>query len=507
MRTNFGIVVILSVLCLLARESFAQGGVSLWTNRFNGSGNNNDEAKAVATDSYGNVFIAGTSVDAGNSSPKVAIIKYSSTGMPLWTNRYEGDAVSALTVDVRGNGNVYVVGNTYRLTGGGRDFVTLAYSGSGIPLWTNAYRNRIDGVGSDLATALAVGVNGDIYVTGYSVETNKTYYSYATVAYSNQGVPLWTNRYSGSANPLGGGNAYGIAVGTNGSVYVTGASQGDYYSDYATIAYSSSGAVLWVNRYGGGVCPDQAKAIAVDNETGNVYVAGHSDFQVNGRPDYVTIAYSGLGLPLWTNRHVNSGDDKPVAIAVGPNGDVIVTGSSSNGPSMDFLTIAYSSSGTLLWTNRYNGPAPYGMGLDKHGNIFVAGYSSGAGNGNDYITIAYSSEGVPLWTNRYGGSYDDIAQAVAVDGAGNVFVTGRLDSNGFRSHDFVTIKYAGQSPSPIPIEMQKAGTETVLTWLDARFGLQSAPFATGPYTNVLGATSPYTNAPTSRQQYFRLKAN
>ncbi|HEX5222780.1 MAG TPA: SBBP repeat-containing protein [Verrucomicrobiae bacterium] len=516
MKMNFGIVVLLFVLCLLTRESFAQGGVSLWTNRFNGTGSNNDEAKAVASDLYGNVVIAGTSVDAGNSSPKFAIIKCSSMGTPLWTNRYHGDVVSALGVDVSGNGNVYVVGNTYRPTSGGRDFVTLAYSSSGIPLWTNTYQNRTDGIGSDLATALAVGGNGNIYVTGYSSETNSTRTAYATIAYSSSGVPLWTNRYTGSTSTLVGSGAYAIAVGANGNVYVTGLSQGDHFTDYATIAYSSDGAVLWINRYGGGVCPDQAKSIAVDNETGNVYVTGYSDFLVDGNPDYVTIGYSSSGLALWTNRLYSSGRNIPVAMAVGANGDVIVTGSSSNAFSgNDFSTIAYSSLGVPLWTNRYNGPAnagdaPYGMALDKSGNIFVTGYSAAIETGNDYVTLAYSSEGVPLWTNRYNRSlnYLDIAQAVTVDGDGNVVVTGRSDSNGFNnSHDFVTIKYAGQSPSPIPIEVQKAGAEIVLTWLDARFELQSAPSATGTYTNVLGAASPYTNASPDWQQYFRLKAN
>src|SRR5947209_16113223 len=82
-----------------------------------------------------------------------------------------------------------------------------------------------------------------------------------------------------------------------------------------------------------------------------------------------------------------------------------------------------------LWTNRYNGPAngnDYAQALvvDGSGNVFVAGYSPGIGSGNDYATLAYSGAGVPLWTNRYSANNDDRAVAMGVDFEGNVFVTG-----------------------------------------------------------------------------------
>jgi hypothetical protein len=45
------------------------------------------------------------------------------------------------------------------------------------------------------------------------------------------------------------------------------------------------------------------------------------------------------------------------------------------------------------------------------------------------------------------------------------------------------------------------------TWTNASFGLQSAPAAEGTYTNIGGATSPYTNVFSDTQRYFRLKLN
>ena len=76
-----------------------------------------------------------------------------------------------------------------------------------------------------------------------------------------------------------------------------------------------------------------------------------------------------------------------------------------------------------LWTNRYNGPGngydqAIAMAVDGSGNVFVTGNSVGSGGNYDYATIAYSGAGVPLWTNRYNGpgNGDDLANAVAVDG-------------------------------------------------------------------------------------------
>jgi len=60
---------------------------------------------------------------------------------------------------------------------------------------------------------------------------------------------------------------------------------------------------------------------------------------------------------------------------------------------------------------------------------------------------------------------------------------------------------------PIPLNAQRLGSNLVLTWTNSAFGLQSAPAATGTYTNLTEAASPYTNPITSAPKFFRLKAN
>jgi hypothetical protein len=60
--------------------------------------------------------------------------------------------------------------------------------------------------------------------------------------------------------------------------------------------------------------------------------------------------------------------------------------------------------------------------------------------------------------------------------------------------------------TPIPLQIQLAGTNTILTWNNPSFALQAAPTITGTFSNIPGAASPYTN-PASSAGFFRLKAN
>jgi hypothetical protein len=88
---------------------------------------------------------------------------------------------------------------------------------------------------------VAVDSSGNVFVTGYSY-VNGSSRDYATIAYSGAGVPLWTNRFNGPANgddhPQ---NRSCLAIDPDGAVYVTGASDGNFTArtayDYATVKY------------------------------------------------------------------------------------------------------------------------------------------------------------------------------------------------------------------------------------------------------------------------------
>jgi hypothetical protein len=68
--------------------------------------------------------------------------------------------------------------------------------------------------------------------------------------------------------------------------------------------------------------------------------------------------------------------------------------------------------------------------------------------------------------------------------------------------------YLGQiTPVLVPLHIQLSENTVILTWTDSAYTLQGAPTATGTYTNISGAASPYTNTISGPARYFRLIAN
>jgi hypothetical protein len=340
--------------------------------------------------------------------------------------------------------NIYIVGHSYRVPYGIADLVTIAYSSVGLPLWTNRYNE----VTNDYVDGFAVAVDqqGSVYVVG-TVGSQRSHFT--TLAYSGAGVPLWTNVY---AAPLTGQSVVtALAVdtsGESGKVYVTGWTG----LDYATVAYSSSGTPLWTNLYA--PTPDQlnaAEAIAVAHQGGAVFVTGRSYDNTTGM-NYATVAYSSAGSVLWTNIYSGSGNntDDPPAIAVDQqNGRVYVTGSSWGGTHSDYATVAYTAEGLPLWTNRFGPGGGQALVVDTSGNVIVTGY---LGTPRSIGTIAYSPAGAPLWTNLFDGSahgddYPTSPSCLALGPNGSIYVAGATQAahGATTNYDFVLLKYV---PSP-----------------------------------------------------------
>jgi len=426
----------------------ANGNI-VWIARYDGTGNSNDQPRAIAVDSRGNVYVTGVSIGAGTDWD-YATVKYDANGNLLWVARYNGfgsgiDLVHALGVDSQGN--VYVTGASAG-SGTSFDYATVKYDANGNQLWVARYNGP--GNRSDYALALAVDGRGDVYVTGYSFGAG-TKSDYATVKYDANGNQLWVARYNGRENDpfFSDDIATAIATDSQGNVYVTGYSRGaDFDTDYLTIKYDANGNRLWAVRYDG---PDNggdlAKSIAVDSQ-GNVYVAGNS--ARNAHLDYATVKYDANGNQLWDARYMSSGYDvsEVSGMTLDSQGNIYVTGFISDlNSGQDYATVKYDANGNQLWDARYSGAGngndkAYGLAVDNQGHVYVTGASWGESLGFDYATVKYDANGNPLWVNRYDGrgSSTDVAYATAVDDQGNVYVAGYSDRSD-TGRDYTTAKY------------------------------------------------------------------
>jgi uncharacterized delta-60 repeat protein len=255
----------------------------------------------------------------------------------------------------------------------------------------------------------------------------------------------WVARYNGPGNE--GDSAADIIVDAAGNVYVAGGSTGSgTSSDYATIKYNKDGSRIWVRRYDGpSHGSDGVVAMAMD-ASGNICVAGTSTGSGTGW-DYATIKYNNDGSELWVARFDGGGIfyEEVRGMAVDATGNVYVTGfNDGSGTYNDYTTIKYSTDGSELWVRRYDGPLQRsddvkGVAVDGTGNVYVTGESVGSGTGVDYATVKYRTDGSELWVRRYDGPSHSVDRAhnLTVDATGNIYVTGYSEGG------FTTVKYNG----------------------------------------------------------------
>lgn len=165
----------------------------------------------------------------------------------------------------------------------------------------------------------------------------------------------------------------------------------------------------------------------------------------------------------WVRRYngPGNGDDAAAKMAVDAQGNVYVAGTSKgDGTGTDIIILKYDPNGNLIWERRYNGPANGNDGardieLDGRGNVYVCGSSIGIGTADDYTLIRYDTSGNQLWVARfnqgpsgfchtgycYEGNGPNIAEHIAIDSSGSVYVTGTSYTGGLRTYDWVTLRY------------------------------------------------------------------
>ena len=270
-----------------------------------------------------------------------------------WGNFGSGDGEFVWPTDIAVDsvGNVYVADNIgiQKFTG----------SGGFIKKW---------GV-SDVPYGIAVDLLDNLYVTLNDYQANNV------MKFTNNGDPLTSFETLGAFNcdstNHGNTNIYGISVSPSGDIYLTLSIHYTPMPDYDAVRrFNSSGRLL--NEWGkdceitcsianGKVC--YAMSIAVDNQSGKVYVADtlHNRIQ--------KFTNTGSFVKSWGNDETL---DQPYGIAVDLAGDVYVA------DTYNHRIKKFDSDGTLLtkWGSNGTGDSefqyPYGLDVDSKGNVYVA---------------------------------------------------------------------------------------------------------------------------------------
>ena len=439
-------LIFLFIVCIFTSGFIFSQVSTVWEKRYNGTGNDYDEATSVFVDAAGNIFVAGASTGAG-SGLDYLVVKYNSGGLVQWVSRYNGPGNGdddAYLVKADNPGNVYVSGAS---TGAGTDYdyCVVKYNSSGAQQWAARYNGPGNGI--DEVYSLQIDNSGNVYVTGYSFGGSSGD-DICTIKYNSSGIEQWVRRYNGSANNDDYGNS--ILLDNSGNVYAVCAStETGSDQDYLVIKYNSAGVLQWTYFYNGpGNSEDFPSSGAID-AGGNIYITGYSVGSGTER-DYCTVKLNNNGQQLWASRYDGpDGWDEAFNVVIDNAGNVYVTGNSAGiGTGDDYCTIKYNNSGNELWVARYSGPGASDdycnwVAVDPTGNVYVTGIEGdGITNVQDIVTIGYSSSGVQQWLQRYNGTGNefDSGNALWVDNQGNVYVTGGSDNPA--NTDFITLKYS-----------------------------------------------------------------
>ncbi len=390
-----------------------------------------NQAVAMSLDNDGNILIGGHGTSTNGDFDYVAL-KYAPSGSLLWNARYAGagdDQVRSMKVD--GEGNTVLTGTS----------VTVKYGTNGAEKWTAPYGGR----------GVAVDPSGDVYVTGFD-ETN-----YATVKlHRDAGTNLWLRTDKVLPGQRGGDVSHVIAVNSESNVFVSG--KAVCYSDprfiylnRRTLSYNTDGGLRWEAGPdvfdGCALFSVNMRALAVTS-SGEAIEAGELSEAI-----FIRKLSTG-GQVLW-NVSLYS---QPIRLGIlksastDKNGFIYLAGEAVARigiPRPVYFAIAkLHPSGTNMWLGSYrNGPGPgiqiaHAVVVDDAGNVYGTGQSPGTNTAGDYTTIKYSPAGQELWVQRYDGPAhgEDVATAIAVAPDGSVYVTG-WSTTSSNLIEITTIKY------------------------------------------------------------------
>jgi len=296
-----------------------------------------------------------------------------------------------------------------------------------------------------------------------------------------------------------------VATDSQGNTYVAGHTGSTYWSPQlgplphhggwdtfvAKIPAGGSG-FEWVQLLGGSSW-EHAGTIAVDQQTGDVIVTGYTlstDWDLGGAdPDLSSLEYHGGydvfvtrlsadGTQQWTRYFGGSSDDRGRDVAIDPNDGTIVVGGDTR--SSDWMASGYQGGrdafllklqpdGTLLWSRYFGGGSDDDMidiAIDAEGNIVGCGstWSSDLltanqdemaapnafdptfnGGAHDGYVAKFDGNGVLQWASFIGSSGDEIAESVAVDSQGYIYLgSGIQGSSGL---DFLNSYMGGYDQS------------------------------------------------------------
>ena len=290
--------------------------------------------------------------------------------------------------------------------------------------------------------ALAADGAGSIYVSGFfwgSTGGTGSYDAFLS-KYDASGNSVWFRHIGTAVHD----NAYGVALDRAEGIYTSGRTSGDLGTsapgppDAFLTRYDPSGNLQWVRQFGTWR-GERCYAVATDL-AGNAYTTGSTEGSLDGPNaggnDVYLAKHDPSGNLVWCRQMGTSEFETGYSVAA--DGAVYIAGTTAGslaGPHVgqqDAFLVKYNESGDLLWSRQI---ASFGhdncnsVAVDNAGDIYVTGFTQGSltqlNAGRDDVFLAkYNPLGDPLWCRQIGTEKSERAHSVAIDNVGGVYITG-----------------------------------------------------------------------------------
>ena len=222
-----------------ATIKYSNNGDIIWSRRYNGpSSYSFDDAEGVTADIFGNVYVTGTSMDSLNNYNFVTI-KYDSSGKVIWLKRIPANQFIAdigYNIKTDSSQNVFIAG---RLSGK-TSIIKLDRNGN--VLWYRVYPEGRSA--TDNYPVIVLDSIYNVYTTAISTATGAA--DYAAIKYDSSGNQIYTVTYNNSST--GFEYVYDLALGKNGDLYLTGEFSANGRC-YGTVKFSPVITGIEVNNY------------------------------------------------------------------------------------------------------------------------------------------------------------------------------------------------------------------------------------------------------------------
>ena len=314
--------------------------------------------------------------------------------------------------------------------------------------------------------------------------------------------PLIYQEINGSRQPIG-GNFVIQGMRSNAPAKKSGRQVGFEVAQYDASKPLVIDPVLSYSTYIGGATEDLGYGIAVDS-SGSAYVTGstgpgfptanafQSAFGGGGRglDAFVTKLNAEGSALLYSTYLGGAGDERGFGIAVDSSGNAFVTGFTT---SVNFPTTANAfqaaaisgafvvkldATGSTLAYSTYlsgsDGATGQGIAVDSFGSAYVTGTTNSSnfptvnalqpaygGNYDAFVTKLNADGSALVYSTYLGGNSDDYGQGIAVDSAGNAYVTGGANSADFPTVNAFQAAYGGGQYDAFVTKLKADGSALV----------------------------------------------